>query len=41
MDKILYAVYIMTVAIQSYAYAYSGNQISEHVAYFRIEFQFQ
>ncbi|XP_055301169.1 odorant receptor 22c [Sitodiplosis mosellana] len=29
-DKILYAVYIMTVAIQSYAYAYSGNQISEH-----------
>ncbi|XP_031636522.1 odorant receptor 24a [Contarinia nasturtii] len=33
LDKILYAVYILTVAIQSYAYAYAGNQISEHVEY--------
>lgn len=30
-DKILYVLYITTVAIQSFSYAYSGTQISESV----------
>lgn len=30
-DKILYILYITTVAIQSFSYAYSGTQISESV----------
>lgn len=32
-DKILYVAYIATVTIQSFAYAYSGHQICEHVEY--------
>lgn len=31
-ERILYFVYILTVAIQSYAYAFSGNKIIEHVS---------
>lgn len=30
-DKALYLVYILTVMIQSFAYAFSGHQICEHV----------